>query len=70
MDDQDINDLGLKNLSESESLLPFHAETFPDLDFEDQHAGSAGQHEETVEAVRSTAQEQVQFNVQSVSCLL
>jgi hypothetical protein len=69
VDDQDINNLGLKNLSESESLLQY-AETFPDLDFADWHADSARQHEETIEADRSTAQEQVPFNVQSVSCLL
>ena len=70
MDDQDINDLGLNNLSESESLLPFHVVTFPDLDFEDWHATSAGEHEETIEVVQRTAQEQVPFDGQSVSCLL
>ena len=36
----------------------------------DRLADSARQHEETIEAVRSTAQEQVPFNVQGVSCLL
>lgn len=40
------------------------------LNFQDWRADSQRQHEETIEAVRSTAQEQVPFNVQGVSGLI
>lgn len=59
----------LNNLLDSNSLLPFHVESFSHPDFAGWRVDSARQHEETIEAVRSTAQEQVPFNVQGVSCV-
>lgn len=57
----------LTSLSESRSEFNYLRGRSADSCSADWRADSTRQHEETIEAVRSTAQEQVPFNVQGVS---
>jgi hypothetical protein len=60
----------LDNLSESKYLTSVTRFFLNLVLHKDWRADSARQHEEIIEAVRSTAREQVPFNIQGVSCLV